>query len=81
MDDVQNRLMRCFSAVFPNLSQDELFHASTTNVKAWDSVAGVTLFAMIEEEYGIEMDMNELADMTSFERILACLRKINVGKD
>jgi acyl carrier protein len=81
MDEAQKRLMRCFSAVFPTLSQEEISQASTTNVKAWDSVASVTLFAMIEEEFGIELDMNELAEMTSFERILAYLRKINIGKE
>jgi acyl carrier protein len=81
MDDVQKRLVRCFSAVFPTLSQDEVLQASTTSLKAWDSVASVTLFAMLEEEYDIEMDMNELAEMTSFERILAYLHKINVGKE
>jgi acyl carrier protein len=81
MDDAQQRLTRCFSAVFPTLSNEQVLGANTTTVKEWDSVAGVTLFAMIEEEYGIEMDMNELAEMTSFERILAYLRKINVGKE
>ena len=59
MDETQKRVTRCFSAVFPNLSQDEIFQASTTNVKAWDSVAGVTLFAMIEEEY---------AELNGYER-------------
>ena len=75
MDDIQVRLIRCFTAVFPSLSREQVMHASATNLKEWDSVASVTLFAMIEEEYVIEMDVQDLAEMVSFERILAYLRK------
>jgi acyl carrier protein len=81
MDDTQVRLMRCFSAVFPSLSREDVLQASTTNVKTWDSVASVTLFAMIEEEYGIEVDVEDLAEMVSFERVLAYLRRSNVRKE
>jgi acyl carrier protein len=81
MDDAQIHLVKCFSAVFPTLSPSEMLQASTTTVRVWDSVASVTLFAMIEEEYGIEIDMNELTEMTSFERILAYLLKIEAGKE
>jgi acyl carrier protein len=79
MDDKQIRLIRCFSAVFPSLSKEQVLHASTTSVKEWDSVASVTLFAMIEEEYGIEMDIQDLAEMVSFERTLAYLHKARIG--
>jgi acyl carrier protein len=81
MDDTQASLVKCFSAVFPSLSREDVLQASTANVKAWDSVASVTLFAMIEEEYGIEVDVEDLAEMVSFERILAYLRKSNVRKE
>ena len=79
MDDMQARLVRCFSAVFPSLSSAEMLQANTTNLKAWDSVASVTLFAMIEEEYGVEVEVEDLSEMVSFERILAYLRRRNVG--
>jgi acyl carrier protein len=81
MDDTQVRLMKCFSAAFPSLSNEDVLQASTTNLKEWDSVASVTLFAMIEEEYGIEMDLQDMAEMVSFERILAYLRNSNAGRE
>ena len=79
MDDIQVRLIRCFNAVFPLLSGEQVIRASATNVKEWDSVASVTLFAMIEEEFAIETDVQDLAEVVSFERILAYLRKAKVS--
>jgi acyl carrier protein len=79
MDDIEVRLVRCFKAVFPLLSGEQVILASATNLKEWDSVASVTLFSMIEEEYAIEMDIQDLAEMVSFERILAYLRKAQVS--
>jgi acyl carrier protein len=81
MDDIEERLVRCFAAVFPTLSREDLPAATSANVSGWDSVASVTLFAMIEEEYGIEIDLQQLAEMVSFERILAYLRASSVRKE
>jgi acyl carrier protein len=80
MDETQASLVRCFSAVFPSLAASDMAQASTASVKEWDSVASVTLFAMIEEQFGIEMDIQDLAEMVSFERILAYLRKADAAK-
>lgn len=75
MDDTRDRLMRCFSAVFPALSSDSIARASVSNTEAWDSVASVTLVATIEEEFGIELDIQDLADLISFEKIFEYLQK------
>ena len=69
MDDTQNRLMSCFSAIFPSLSREAILKADAMRLEAWDSVASVTLFAMIEEEFGIEMDIQDSADLLSFAKI------------
>jgi acyl carrier protein len=81
VDELQARLMKCFRAVFPTLSDDEIAHARPDTVPGWDSVAGVTLFAAIEEEIGIEIDVQDLVDLCSFEEILAYLRRKNSGAD
>ena len=75
MDDTRDRLMRCFSAVFPSLSSDSIARASVSNTEAWDSVASVTLVATIEEEFGIELDIQDLADLISFEKIFEYLQQ------
>lgn len=74
MDDTQARLARCFSAVFPALSSSAILKADATNTEAWDSVASVTLFATIEEEFGIEIDLQEAPALLSFEGLLEYLR-------
>jgi acyl carrier protein len=73
MDEVQVRLIGCFAAVFPALTQEQILRADHYNVSRWDSVASVTLFATIEEEFGVEVDLQDLAGLVSFETILGYL--------
>jgi len=75
MDDLKLQLTRCFSAVFPHLSQQEIQRASLTSVGSWDSVATVTLLAVIEEEFGVQFDIQELERLVSFDSILECLQR------
>lgn len=69
MDDIQLRLEKCFSGVFPKLAREEVPNASPDVVASWDSVASVTLFATIEEEFGLEIDVQDLTELTSFQQI------------
>jgi acyl carrier protein len=79
MDEQQKRLANCFCAVFPELSGEEILHASTATVKSWDSVAVVTLLTVIEEEFGISIEEDDPAKFDSFQRILSYLQE-NQGK-
>lgn len=69
MDDIAARLTKCFQTVFPNLPEAEIPAASQVSVAAWDSIAAITLVNVIEEEFGIEMDLDRLADLDTFSRI------------
>jgi acyl carrier protein len=73
MDDTRKRLSRCFTTVFPTVGDASLMEADATNVEGWDSVASVTLFALIEEEFGVELDVEALMPLTSFKEILKYL--------
>lgn len=75
MDDQQRRLANCFSAVFPELSSNEIIEASSATVQSWDSVAVVTLLAVIEEEFRISIEEEDLAKFDSFQRILSYLQQ------
>lgn len=79
MDDTRDRLVKCFLAVFPSLSTADIARASVSNTEVWDSVASVTLLATIEEEFGIELEIQDLAELISFEKILDYLHQ-NAGK-
>jgi acyl carrier protein len=75
MDELQQRLTNCFSAVFPELSGEQLIHASSATVPSWDSVAVITLLTVIEEEFEISIDEDDPARFDSFQRILDYLKK------
>lgn len=75
MGDVAERLQRCFAAVFPQLLADQVVKANPQTVAAWDSVASVTLFAIIEEEFAIEIDVQDMPDLLSFDSILQYLQR------
>ncbi len=75
MDEQQRRLTNCFCAVFPELSSEEIFHASSATVPSWDSVAEVTLLTVIEEEFGISIEEDDPAKFDSFQRILSYLQE------
>jgi len=69
MDETRSRLLRCFSAVFPGSSESELEAASLGDVEGWDSVATITLLSLVEEEFGVEFEPQDLERQTSFARI------------
>jgi acyl carrier protein len=79
MDEARSRLMRCFSSVFPELPSGTLANANTTNTAEWDSLASVTLFALVEEEFGTELDVNALGELSSFDSILDYLQTRKVS--
>jgi acyl carrier protein len=75
MNDYEGRLLKCFDAVFPGLSEVELRAASTTNLDTWDSIAGVTLITLIEEEFGVELEAEDLERLVSFESVLSYVKQ------
>lgn len=76
MDELEKRLASCFLTVFPELPCDEITHASPTTVRAWDSVAVVTLIAVVEEEFGINIEVEDPGQFDSFQRFLTYLREV-----
>ena len=69
MSDVTERLVRCFTAVFPELPPSQVEQASVDTVAEWDSLAALTLVAVVEEEFGVGIDDHDLAKLGSFEAI------------
>jgi len=79
MDDLSMsaRLVSCFQVVFPNLPADEIPAAQQDSIESWDSVAGITLITVIEDEFGVTLDLERLAELTSFAAILADLKAVH----
>lgn len=74
LNDVEKRLRVCFRTVFPDLPEENISSASQTNVAAWDSEATVTLVSIIDEEFGVELDLDRLSELDSFKSICACVK-------
>ena len=68
MADIQDRLIQCFQAVFPDLSEADIKRADSDRVGRWDSMATVTLAATVEEEFGIQFDPAEVEKLTSYKQ-------------
>ena len=75
MHETRSRLASCFCTVFPNLSSSEVPVASMSSVGDWDSLATIKLFAVIEEEFGIQVPVQDSAQLVSFELILDYLQQ------
>ena len=70
VNDTEARLIRCFSAVFPQLSNQEISLASMETLAAWDSSAAIALDAVIEEEFNTQFEPTVLQRFVSFRSIL-----------
>lgn len=70
MHDVRQRLIRCFSSVFPDLDETGIQEATITSVEAWDSIATVTLLTLVEEEFGFPVDVDDVDQFVSFDSML-----------
>ncbi len=71
MDELTDALVECFAAVFGDRPREELMAASVDTLEEWDSIASVTLLAVLEDELGVQIDDLDLPELTSFERVRA----------
>ena len=67
MTDLDARLQQCFAAVFPALAPEQASAANVENVAQWDSLAQVTLLAVIQQEFDVRIDDEEAEGLTSFD--------------
>jgi acyl carrier protein len=74
MGDVRSRLLNCFTTVFPVLSEEEIATASIDTVGSWDSLTSAVLISTVEEEFGIQVALDDLMRFVSFELIFSYLQ-------
>jgi acyl carrier protein len=75
MQTISQRLANCFSNVFPDLRSGEIPRATAESVEAWDSVAHITLLSAISEEFGVELEVEDYEELTSYRAIAEYLEK------
>jgi acyl carrier protein len=69
MDDLDGRLIRCFSSVYPDLTEDQIRTAGPEFLAAWDSLTAVTLIAVVEEEFGLQINLMDLPEQVTFDAV------------
>jgi acyl carrier protein len=67
MSELDERLIRCFASVFYWLTPDDIRMLDAESSESWDSLSGVTVAAVIQEEFGVVIDSQDLSSLTSFE--------------
>jgi acyl carrier protein len=81
MAEIESRMVNCFATVFPELAPPEIPSVSMGSLASWDSLAGITLLSLIEEEFSLSISPDDAADLVSFELILDYLQKDYLHKD
>lgn len=74
MRELESRLVKCFAITFPDLTRQEIPSAAAGSLASWDSLASITLFSLIEEEFGVTVLPDDAPELVSFELILDYLR-------
>ena len=69
MNDLERRLTSCFQSVFPNVGGEELSAASMDTLEEWDSLKMMTLLVVLEEEFEVEIPLDEIENLTSFKAL------------
>lgn len=70
---IKEKLLKCFSAVFPELNPAEIESANVENTSGWDSIAQVTLLTLVSEEFEVDVDFERFSNALSFSVFAALL--------
>jgi len=80
-NDVDRRLLRCFQAVLPTLNENQIRAAIQDSTEEWDSLASLMLARTIQEEFGIEADLDLMERLSSFDEVRAFVAERVVSQD
>ena len=67
--ELDARLIRCFASIFDGLTADQIRTISVETQPNWDSLASVTLAAVLEEEFNIQVDPFDMPQLASFSAV------------
>ena len=69
--NLEDRVLEIMRSVFE--MEEVSTDASQKNCERWDSLHHLSLASELEEEFNIELDPEEIAEMTDFSRVIAML--------
>lgn len=56
-----------------DLTPDEISTASMETVESWDSLGTLTLVGVVEQMFGVKVEIDDVPELVSFEKIEAWL--------
>ena len=71
------KLAKVFADTF-GISEAETKGLQYQGIEQWDSVGHMTLVAAIEDDFDIQLDTDDIIDMSSFEKALEILVKYGI---
>jgi acyl carrier protein len=74
------RLRRCFTSTFPGASASEIETARIDDMQGWDSLRGVTLLAVLEEQFALQIDMEDLLALGTYDAVREYLEQHSVSR-
>ena len=69
--NLEDKVLEIMREVFE--MEDVTTDASQKNCERWDSLHHLSLASELEEEFDIELEPEEIAEMTDFARVIAML--------
>jgi acyl carrier protein len=69
MTELDDRLLRCFLSVFPFFTEETVRAGTNEFVDDMDSLAGVTLAALIDEEFGVQLNADQLLKLRTVDSV------------
>lgn len=72
------KLTKVFTDTF-GISEAETKGLQYQGIEQWDSVGHMTLVAAIEDEFDIQLDTDDIIDMSSYEKAQQILSKYNIA--
>ena len=72
------KITKVFADTF-GIAVDEVAGLQYQGIEQWDSVGHMTLVAAIEDECAIEMDTDDIIDMSSFEKAKEIVAKYGIA--
>lgn len=69
MTENNDRLASCYASIFPNATSEEIHTVSIDSMTGWDSLRGVTFMAVLEEEFGVQLDLPDLIALGTYDEL------------
>lgn len=69
--NLEDRILKVMRSAFE--MEDVTTDASQKNCERWDSLHHLTLASELEEEFDIELEPEEIGEMTDFARVIAMI--------